>query len=179
MSSLSDFIKESLDRGFTQEEIKKKLIEVGWKKEIIENEISKFNQHQTDQEDAFFSKPEISKKVILHSILFFLAVSIILSLVFSVMRYELSIVNYTIIDPSTGESLKGYCSDPSCSEAKEAALTSVKVNLLMDIFTSIAISLFLAIPYIFITKKKVLLWGLNIILFLLVITMAIIWFSFR
>tara|TARA_Y100000310_G_scaffold344806_1_gene459651 strand:- start:2649 stop:3218 length:570 start_codon:yes stop_codon:yes gene_type:complete len=188
MDKIDIFIQESLKRGFSLKEVESKLLEVGWPPENVHNAITRANnQDQENPKVVFrkkqepgkiFAKPQFTEKTILQTLLIFLGASIILSLTFAIFTYEWEIVNYTITDPVTGEQLRGYCEDPSCSEVKEAAAEAVKDNLTLDILMAMLAALIATMAYLFIVNKKAVIWTLNSIFFLLVIVMAVVWFAF-
>ncbi|GEM_PF-3125734 len=157
MEELTKFIRDSIKQGFSKEEIKNKLLEEDWSSEEI---------------DSAFAIPLESSKArgtILKIIALWLIASVILLFSIAVLRYELGIIDYTIIDPVTGESLGGYCSDPSCSEVKQSALTQVKNNLTIDIIIAVFLSLAISLIYLRSHHKKTVLWVINGLFFIFVI----------
>ena len=189
--SLINFIKNSLEKGYSEYFIRNGLIAKNWPlTEINESFFEAKKQITPRIQEVVYQKKEfiepkkekkLAPKKILFPIISFVIVALILTFTFLVYFYMNGLMDYTIQTP-TGE-LKKTCLNPDCSDMKEYALNYIKtkastINITNPIIIGIAISFLLVLLYNLVKFKKLFLWIINIAYMVFLVFIIYIWMSF-
>ena len=137
-SILIRFINQSLEKRIPEEQIRQALIAKHWPIDKINSAFSKSIRPKPVKEIAepkprpIVEKPQPQKKVkkeyvgrgfdgkrLFLYILWFVVIGIILTATIGVFYYVKAMSTFSIIDPNTGDEVKGYCLEADCSDMKE------------------------------------------------------------
>ena len=201
------FIITAFSKGFDEDHIRQGLLQKGWpiqkvQEAILEakNRTSQVKTEQTEQKTQIEVTPEKIKEIqgqseevklkktdtgknILLIAFSFLGIFLILSFTFLVFSYMQNIRDYRVANPQTGELLEKTCLNPDCSDMRKYAgdqtLKAISSKSFFNpLILGFELSLLLVIVYELINFKKLFFWIANIIYFIFIIIMAIIWISF-
>jgi hypothetical protein len=191
---LVKFIKEALAKEITEEEIKSALKWKGWPEQKINAafELIKKEEQPPQEKPVTIKeeKPEIKKPkiqiktkitpaTITSYILSFLLIAIVLGSTISLLFYVIAITNYEIVDPNTGQTVKGQCLEEKCADMKEFGMTKVKEKLTLTLILSSILALVIVLSYALVPFKAALLWITNLLYFMFITYIAYLWIRFN
>ncbi len=191
-SILKKFVRESIEKGVSETEIKNVLTAKGWKPAAIADAFRgikkpkpvKIKETKVEKPKKEKKKPEKKEgkkfepvKIVAYlvSLLF---LSLILTGTFVVFFYIQGMNDYEVTDTS-GNALTKTCLEEDCSDLKDHALTNVKDNLVLSILTSIGIALIALVLHFILPFKTQLLWIYNILYFLFLGLILFFWIRFQ
>lgn len=204
---LISFILTAFNKGFDEDYIRQGLLQKGWpiqkvqecileakkrlpqkqeevqiKKPQIEVTPEKIKEIQGQTEEVKLKRTDAGKNILLITFSF-LGIFLILSFTFLVYYYMQNIREYRVANPQTGELLEKTCLNPDCSDMRKYAgdqtlqqISSKK--LLNPLVLGFILSALLVIIYELVNFKKLFFWSVNVIYFIFIIIMAVIWISF-
>lgn len=203
---LISFIVNAFIKGFNEDYIRQGLLQKGWPIQKVQESIQEAKKRLPQkQQEIQEQKPKIQvtpekikeiqgetsltlkKTDIGKSILFisisFIGIFLILSFTFTVFEYMQNIREYTVTNPQTGEVLKKTCLSPDCSDMRKyAGDETLKATSTQSLFNPLILSFILTalliVIYELVSFKKLFFWIANIIYFIFIIVMAVVWVSF-
>jgi hypothetical protein len=193
---LKQFIKESLDKGASETEIKNVLLSKGWKSEIIDSvfegiekpikikeepKIEQREEPRKEKKEVKIKKvgeKKFSPMKLLTYAISFIFITLILSGTFVVYFYIQGMNDYTITD-SSGEQLRKTCINEDCSDLKEYALENVKDKLTIAVLISAGVAIVALLLHFMLPFKTQMLWVFNILYFLFLGLILFFWIKFQ
>ena len=133
---------------------------------------------------GFFEKPkpkvtlpQFDTRKILWHILWFFVVGLVLTTTIGVYYFVKAMSNFTVIDPETGNEVKGYCLEEDCSDMRGFVRNELMDNLVIILTIALLISLVVTIIHYIIPNKEMFIWVMNILLFFFICFILYTWFS--
>jgi len=201
--TLLNFIKSTLSQGYDEIDIRKGLLSKGWPQNLIDEAFEEVNNEQKkevlDQKEVSetitpqelketFSQPKqnvfekIGNKISLKGItvysISFIAIFLILSFTVLIFYYMTGLMDYTVLDPASGNLVNGKCYQENCSDMKESAYNVAKDKLLFSSIIGLLAAFILVLVYKFIKWKTTFLWIVNILYFAFLAVIIYLWISF-
>ncbi len=179
---LLNFVNSSLKKGISESQIRLALSVKGWKKEKVDSVFKKakfpvINQGKEENpQEKLIQKMDISS-VIKHTSFFFIGAFILFG-TFLVGVYVQGMSTYTITDLEGQEQTK-VCLTENCIDMKEHALDYVYGNYLVYFLLSLGMALIMVFAYAFLPFKHNLLWGYNLVYFLILVSIFYKWIIFQ
>ena len=186
---LIDFIKKSLEEGISEDQIKQALTAKHWPIEKINNSFAVVNQHKLKKKKEVKIKvkpkqekelPKERKKFNFKKVglyfMWFIIISIILSLSITMFFYIQAMVSYEVVNPNTGILQNGICLNEDCSDMKNYIYDQINPQLWIILIMGLSISLLILTIHALIPKKELIIWTSNILFFLYMIYLFYLWF---
>ena len=181
---LLNFINQNLKKGFPEQQIKQALMAKNWPIEKIDLAFSKATRPKEKIEEKKIEKPkpkvtlpQFDTRKILWHILWFFVVGLVLTTTIGVFYYVKAMSNFTVIDPETGNEVKGYCLEEDCSDMRGFVRNELMDNLVIILTIALLISLVVTIIHYIIPNKEMFIWVMNILLFFFTCFILYTWFS--
>jgi hypothetical protein len=189
---LIDFINKSLAKKIPEEQIKQALMAKSWPLEKINSAFSKVVKPKPAPVEQRIEEPQPIKeskrnpemvgegfgvKQFFLYLMWFVIISMVLTATVGVFYYVKAMSQFTVIDPNTGEEVKGYCLEQDCSDMREYVQNSLMDSLIIILTIAISISLALVIIHHFIPNREMFIWLMNILLFLFICYILYTWFT--
>jgi len=182
---LVTFIKASLDKGISEDQIKQALMAKHWPIEKINDSFNIVKQQKIKKKIKKKNKVEIKtetkqekfnfKKIGLYFI-WLVIISIILSLSVTMFFYIQSMVSYEAVNPNTGLIQKGICLNEDCSDMKNYIYDQINPQIWLILTIALSLTSLILISHVLIPKKELVIWSSNIIFFLYLIYLFYLWF---
>ncbi|MBU1245955.1 MAG: hypothetical protein KKH88_00100 [Nanoarchaeota archaeon] len=191
---LLDYVKKALDAGYPKPQIRSALLAKDWPNNQIDLAFSKLEhpirklakpiiekKPVTKPEESIFKKEKskVNGKKIAFYIIAFLIVSAIFSFTFILFYYVDSIMEYEVVDPTTGQLKKGICLEEQCTDMKEHAMQEVKTKVTTSILYGSGAALLVVALHYFVPFKNLFVWLINIVYLVFLGVIANMWVVFN
>jgi len=199
---LLEYVKKALDAGYPKAQIRSALLAKEWPNEEIDlvfaelekSPIKKITEPITKKKPIVKPKESIFKrekkekptketsfswKKITLYIVAFIIVSTIFSFTFMLFYYVDSIMEYEVVDPSTGQLRKGVCLEDQCTDMKEHAINEVKEKVTSSVLYGVGAALLVVVLYYFVPFKNIFVWIINISYLVFLGIIANMWIVFN
>lgn len=187
---LLKFIKTALGKGITKDQIKSALKQRGWPEYKI---IESFNLVESQRAAGAAKEAEKPKKeekiarphskitfsVIMSYLVSFVLITVVLTATISLLFYVISITEYEVIDPTTGETVKGECLEEKCTDMKEFGFQKVKDQLPLSLRIAAISAFIIVLAYGLLPFKTALLWIINLLYFVFIVYISYLWIRFN
>ncbi|MBT3691233.1 hypothetical protein HOG16_03260 [Candidatus Woesearchaeota archaeon] len=183
---LLSFINQNLEKGFPEQQIKQALMAKNWPEEKIDDAFSRATRPKPKIEEKKVEKikpkpkkvmPQFDTRKILWHLLWFFVIGLILTTTVGVFYYVKEMSNFTIIDPDTGNEVKGYCLEEDCSDMRGFVQNELMNSLIIILTIALSIALVITIIHYFIPNKEMFIWVMNILFFFFICFILYTWFS--
>lgn len=190
---LVTFIEGAIAKGASAEDIKSALRNKGWPDYTIGESFKtiELKKKPKEEPEEVVFKPQaaegLSKRIVLSYLVSFILITLVVSATVSLLFYVIAITNYEVVDPNTGENVKGACLEEKCADMKRFAF--MEIGLHPDsqdrskLWTSIIIggisALAIVLAFYFVSFKTTLLWIINTLYFIFISYIAYLWIKFN
>lgn len=203
---LVNFIVTAFNKGFDEDYIRQGLLQKGWPIQKVQEAIleakkrlpqkqeqepkqpqiqvtqEKIKEIQEQTDEVKLKRTDVGKNILL-IVFSFIGIFLILSFTFIVFEYMQNIREYRVPNPQTGELLEKTCLNPDCSDMRKYAgdqtLKEISAKKILNpIVIGFVLAGLLVILYELVSFKKLFFWISNIIYFIFIVIMAVIWISF-
>jgi len=147
-----------------------------WPVEKIEMAFPKSSKPANTEKIKNKEKKKAGARKIISYMGIFIIISIVLSLSIGVFFYIQALSGYEVTDPNTGELVKGYCLQEDCQNMKNYIYDSIYGKMFLILSIALGVSLILTLLHALTPKKELIIWIANILFFLFIIYLLIMWF---
>lgn len=189
-----NFIKSNLEKGYSEGYLRDGLLAKNWPLDKINEAILiaksqlkpkiepkpeiKIQPKVEIKRITYREKKPISIKSISLTTLSLIGIFLLITFSFLVYFYMNGIINYKIIDLNTQQEFQKSCLYEDCHDLRDSALTFTKSKFMLSIILGLAASFLIVTIYKLIPYKNIFFWAINLLYFLFIIVMAVVWIRF-